>query len=41
LLGEHLNTSLGVLDVGCGHGELALWIARQVRSLTGIERHGS
>jgi SAM-dependent methyltransferase len=40
LLGDHLRSDIDVLDVGCGHGELALWAARQVRSLTGIERHG-
>jgi SAM-dependent methyltransferase len=39
LLDDHLNSDLDVLDIGCGHGELALWAARQVRSVTGIERH--
>ena len=39
LLGQHLNPGLDVLDVGCGHGDLALWVARRARSVAGVERH--
>jgi SAM-dependent methyltransferase len=39
LLAEHLSSDLDVLDVGCGHGELTLWIARRARSVIGVERH--
>jgi SAM-dependent methyltransferase len=39
LLGEHLSRDLDVLDVGCGHGELTLSVARRARSVVGVERH--
>src|SRR5258708_38968633 len=39
LLEEQLSPDLDVLDVGCGHGELTLWIARRARSVIGVERH--
>ncbi len=38
LLGRHLTADSDVLDVGCGHGDLALSVARQARSLVGIDR---
>jgi SAM-dependent methyltransferase len=38
LLGQHLTPSSDVLDVGCGHGDLALVMARQARSVIGLER---
>jgi SAM-dependent methyltransferase len=38
LLGRHLTAESEVLDVGCGHGDLALSMARQARSVIGIER---
>jgi SAM-dependent methyltransferase len=39
LLDRHLGPDLNVLDVGCGHGELTVWVARRVRSVVGLERH--
>ena len=39
LLGRHLSADIDVLDVGCGHGELALSVARRARSVVGLERH--
>ena len=39
LLDRHLHTGMDVLDVGCGHGELTLSVARRARSVIGLERH--
>jgi len=39
LLEQHLTPESDVLDVGCGHGDLTLTIARRARSVVGIERH--
>lgn len=39
LLDQHLRPGLDVLDVGCGHGEVALSVARRARSVVGVERH--
>jgi SAM-dependent methyltransferase len=39
LLEPHLRASTDVLDVGCGHGELALFVAGRVRSVIGLDRH--
>ncbi len=41
LLSRHLTASSDVLDVGCGHGDLTLSVARQARSVIGIERETS
>lgn len=39
LLDQHLRASAVVLDVGCGHGELALSVARRARFVIGLDRH--
>lgn len=39
VLDEFLTGGLDVLDVGCGHGEFTLSVARQARSAVGVERH--
>jgi SAM-dependent methyltransferase len=39
LLDQHLSPGTDVLDVGSGHGSLALSIARRARSVVGVERH--
>jgi SAM-dependent methyltransferase len=39
LLDRHLRPGLDVLDVGCGHGPLALKLAGTVRSVVGVERN--
>jgi SAM-dependent methyltransferase len=39
LLDQHIRGNTDVLDVGCGHGELALSVARRARSVIGLERH--
>jgi SAM-dependent methyltransferase len=41
LLDQYVHAGLDVLDVGCGHGELALSVARRARSVIGLERHRS
>jgi SAM-dependent methyltransferase len=38
LVEQHLRPEHDVLDVGCGHGELALALAARCRSIVGIER---
>jgi SAM-dependent methyltransferase len=38
LLDQHIRADADVLDVGCGHGELALSVARRARSVVGLER---
>jgi SAM-dependent methyltransferase len=39
VLDQHMNCSLDVLDVGCGHGDLTLSVARRVRSAVGVDRN--
>ncbi len=39
LLDHHVGPGLDVLDVGCGHGELALSVAMRVQSVVCVERH--
>jgi SAM-dependent methyltransferase len=39
LLDAELRPDLDVLDVGCGHGELAIAIGRKARSVVGVDRH--
>lgn len=38
LLSHHLTPKSDVLDVGCGHGDLALAISRRAHSVIGLER---
>jgi SAM-dependent methyltransferase len=38
VLDQHLRASSVVLDVGCGHGELALSVARRARFVIGLDR---
>ena len=38
LLFEHLSPDSVVLDVGCGHGELTMEVARQCRTIYGYDR---
>jgi SAM-dependent methyltransferase len=38
LLSRHLTAKSDVLDVGCGHGDLAMSMARQARSVIGLDR---
>lgn len=38
LIDAHLRPEFDVLDIGCGHGELALELAMRCRTVTGIER---
>jgi SAM-dependent methyltransferase len=38
LLDQHVGAGADVLDVGCGHGELTLSVARRARSAVGLER---
>lgn len=41
LVGRHLTANSDVLDVGCGHGDLALRMGQQARSVIGVEREAS
>jgi 23S rRNA (guanine745-N1)-methyltransferase len=40
LVREHITIDKDVLDVGCGHGELTLELARSCRSILGYDRVG-
>ena len=38
LLNQHLNTDLDALDVGCGHGEVAISIVSKCRTILAYDR---
>lgn len=39
LLGSHLAPDVDALDLGCGHGEVAMSVASRCRSVTGVDRY--